>query len=106
MYIILPNTVDGLDTLIKNINPFILTRHVSLLQKLPVQVTIPMFKFDFTSHLEPILRDVILFFLNLFIILFLLRVEDDIEVSRHSKILEFLFQRLNVEKNINKNRHA
>ncbi|XP_014296435.1 alaserpin isoform X2 [Microplitis demolitor] len=57
MYIILPNTVDGLDTLIKNINPFILTRHVSLLQKLPVQVTIPMFKFDFTSHLEPILRD-------------------------------------------------
>ncbi|XP_057328835.1 heparin cofactor 2-like [Microplitis mediator] len=57
MYIILPRTVDGLDTLIKNINPFILTRHVSLLQKLPVQVKIPMFKFDFTSHLEPILRD-------------------------------------------------
>ncbi|CAD6228099.1 GSCOCT00006351001.2-RA-CDS [Cotesia congregata] len=57
MNIILPRTVDGLDMLINKVNPFILARHALLLQRLPVEVTIPIFKFDVTSHLEPILRD-------------------------------------------------
>ncbi|XP_034946955.1 uncharacterized protein [Chelonus insularis] len=57
MYLILPRTIDGLDQLIKNMNPFTLTRHVWLMQRLPVEVTIPKFKFDFTSHLESVLRE-------------------------------------------------
>ncbi|XP_074098921.1 uncharacterized protein LOC141527388 isoform X2 [Cotesia typhae] len=57
MNIILPRTVDGLDTLINKVNPFILARHALLLQRLPAEVMIPIFKFDVTNHLEPILRD-------------------------------------------------
>lgn len=66
MNIILPRTVDGLDMLINKVNPFILARHALLLQRLPVEVMIPIFKFDVTSHLEPILRDVILLVINPF----------------------------------------
>lgn len=58
MYFILPRTVGGIDELVKNINPFVLTRHVWLMQDLPVDVKIPKFKFDFTSHLESTLREV------------------------------------------------
>lgn len=57
MYLILPNSLNGIDHLMKEINPFILTRHVWLMQELPVEVTIPKFKFDFTSHMEPFLRE-------------------------------------------------
>ncbi|KAK2576905.1 hypothetical protein KPH14_005528 [Odynerus spinipes] len=57
MYLILPNSLNGIDHLVKEINPFILTRHVWLMQEMPVEVMIPKFKFDFTSHLEPFLRE-------------------------------------------------
>lgn len=58
MYFILPRTLDGLDNLIKNIDPFVLTKNVWLMQSLPTEVSLPMFKFQFTSHLEPALREV------------------------------------------------
>ncbi|KAL2735249.1 antithrombin-III-like isoform X2 [Vespula squamosa] len=57
MYLILPYTLNGVDHLLTKINPFILTRHVWLMQDIPVEVIIPKFKFDFTSHLEPSLRE-------------------------------------------------
>lgn len=61
MYMVLPRSLEGLDDLIANINPYILTKYVRLMQKLPVEVKIPKFKFEFTSHLEPVLREVRLF---------------------------------------------
>ncbi|XP_015597657.1 uncharacterized protein LOC107268913 [Cephus cinctus] len=57
MFLILPRTRDGIEHLVREINPFILTRHMWLMQDVPVDVTIPKFKFDFTSHLENILRE-------------------------------------------------
>ncbi|XP_063977855.1 uncharacterized protein LOC135162870 [Diachasmimorpha longicaudata] len=57
MYIVLPRTQDGLDTLIRNINPYILTRHLWTMQSLPVEIKLPKFKFDYTSHMEPVLRE-------------------------------------------------
>ena len=57
MYLVLPRTGNGLEHLIKEINPFVLTRHVWLMQHLSVDVLIPKFKFQFSSHLEPVLRE-------------------------------------------------
>ncbi|KAK0096551.1 hypothetical protein PV326_005172 [Microctonus aethiopoides] len=57
MYFILPRTIDGLDYVIKNVNSFILSRYVGMMQRLPVEVTIPRFKFEFTTHFESILRE-------------------------------------------------
>lgn len=57
MYLILPFTVNGADLLLNQINPFILTRHVWLMQDLPVAVSIPKFKFEFSCHLETTLRE-------------------------------------------------
>lgn len=58
MYFLLPRTLDGIEHLANKVNPFVLTRHVWLMQDLLVNVTIPKFKFDFSSHLEPVLREV------------------------------------------------
>ncbi|XP_043487510.1 uncharacterized protein LOC122514639 isoform X1 [Polistes fuscatus] len=58
MYLILPFNVNGINRLIKEISPFILARQAWLMQDMPVDVTIPKFKFDFTSHLESVLRKV------------------------------------------------
>ncbi|XP_012284745.1 heparin cofactor 2 isoform X2 [Orussus abietinus] len=57
MFIVLPRTRSGLGSLLRDINPFILTRHVWLMQDTPVDVSIPKFKFEFTSQLETILRE-------------------------------------------------
>jgi len=59
MYIILPYTLNGVDHVINEINPFFLMRDVWAMQELPLDVWIPKFKFEFTSHLENILRQVI-----------------------------------------------
>ncbi|KAI4504439.1 hypothetical protein M0802_000910 [Mischocyttarus mexicanus] len=57
LYLILPFNINGIDQLIKEINPFILTKQAWLMQDTPIEVTIPKFKFDFTSHLESVLRE-------------------------------------------------
>ncbi|XP_031775315.1 serine protease inhibitor 27A isoform X2 [Apis florea] len=57
IYLLLPRILNGIDQLINKINPFVLTRYVWLMQDLPVDVLIPKFKFDFSSYLEPILRE-------------------------------------------------
>lgn len=70
MYFILPRTTDGLDYVIKNVNSFILSRHVGMMQRLPVEVTIPRFKFEFTTHFESILREVNINIILIFFIQF------------------------------------
>ncbi|XP_032678780.1 uncharacterized protein LOC116847660 [Odontomachus brunneus] len=57
MYIILPNTLTGLDHVLNEINPFILARDIWAMQELPLNVWIPKFKFEFTTHLENALRE-------------------------------------------------
>ncbi|XP_043516630.1 uncharacterized protein LOC122532161 [Frieseomelitta varia] len=56
LYLLLPQTLNGIEHLINEVNPFVLTRCVWQMQDLPVDVSIPKFKFEFSSHLEPILR--------------------------------------------------
>ncbi|XP_011638346.1 uncharacterized protein LOC105428007 [Pogonomyrmex barbatus] len=57
MYFILPHTLTGVDHIINEINPFILARDMWAMQELPLDVWIPKFKFEFTSHLENTLRE-------------------------------------------------
>jgi len=45
---------------VNEINSFTLARDVWAMQELPIDVWIPKFKFEFTSHLENTLREVIL----------------------------------------------
>lgn len=59
MYIVLPNALTGINHIINEINPFILARDIWSMQELPLDVWIPKFKFEYTSHLENILREVI-----------------------------------------------
>lgn len=59
MYIVLPHTLTGVDHIVHEINPFILARDVWAMQELPLDIWIPKFKFEFTSHLENTLREVI-----------------------------------------------
>ena len=58
MYLILPDLQDGLDELIEKINPAVLSQVVWNMEKLPIDVKIPKFKFEAGSHLEPALRQV------------------------------------------------
>ncbi|EFN84891.1 Uncharacterized serpin-like protein TK1782 [Harpegnathos saltator] len=58
MYIILPLTLNGLDHILNEINPFMLSRDIWAMQELPLNVWIPKFKFEFTSHLESALREI------------------------------------------------
>ncbi|XP_071654183.1 uncharacterized protein [Temnothorax longispinosus] len=57
MYIILPHSLTGVDHIVNEINPFTLARDVWAMQELPLDVWIPKFKFEFTSHLENTLRE-------------------------------------------------
>ncbi|XP_008207605.3 uncharacterized protein LOC100118367 [Nasonia vitripennis] len=57
MYAILPQAPGKLDELLKKVSPFVINRHVWLMQELYVDVMLPKFKFDFTSKLENNLRE-------------------------------------------------
>ncbi|XP_011310627.1 heparin cofactor 2 isoform X1 [Fopius arisanus] len=57
MYIVLPRTQDGLDTVIKNINSHILMRLVRSMQIFSVEIKLPKFNLEYTSHMEPVLRE-------------------------------------------------
>lgn len=59
MYIILPRMSIGVDHIVNQINPFTLASDMWTMQELSLDVWIPKFKFEFTSHLENILREVI-----------------------------------------------
>lgn len=58
MYIILPH-MSTVDHIVNQINPFVLASDLWAMQELPLNVWIPKFKFEFTSHLENTLREVI-----------------------------------------------
>ena len=60
LYLLLPRnkTLDGIEHLVNEVTPFVLTRYVWQMQNLPIAVTIPKFKYQFSSHMEPVLREV------------------------------------------------
>lgn len=58
MYVILPQAPEKLDDLVKKVSPFIINRHIWLMQEVYVDVMLPKFKFDFTSKLVNNLREV------------------------------------------------
>lgn len=58
MYLLLPRTKDGIDRISNNVNQFVLSRQMWNMQDLPVDVIIPKFKFEHTSHLESVLRQI------------------------------------------------
>lgn len=58
MYFLLPRSMEGLDYLIQNINPYLLNRQMWNMEESPVEVSIPKFKFTFTGHMQDILREV------------------------------------------------
>lgn len=59
MYIVLPHTLTGVNHIVNQINPFTLASDMWNMQEMPLDVWIPKFKFEFTSHLEHTLREVI-----------------------------------------------
>lgn len=58
MFIVLPNSKAGLETLIKDLNSQILRRHVSLMDIHEVQIFLPRFSFDFNAKFGRILQNV------------------------------------------------
>lgn len=58
MYIILPESVDGLDDLINNINPSILSESIKNMKLLNTKLVLPKFNFESTTILGPILQKV------------------------------------------------
>lgn len=58
MSIILPNAKGGLDELIRQLESSTLHRSQWLMSEVEVRVEIPKFKFDCTSTLNDILKDV------------------------------------------------
>lgn len=58
MTIILPNAKGGLDEMIRQLESTTLHRAQWLMSEVEVRVEIPKFKFDYTSKLNDILKDV------------------------------------------------
>lgn len=58
MYIALPNTVDGLDEMVRKIDSTSLQRAQWLMDKVEVHVQLPKFKFDNEIHLNNVLKEV------------------------------------------------
>lgn len=57
MYIVLPDTTDGLDVLIKTLDPATLRKQIWMLEETSVYVTLPKFKFRYTSNLKDTLQN-------------------------------------------------
>lgn len=58
MTIILPNAKAGLDEMIRQLESSTLHRAQWLMSEVEVRVEIPKFKFDYTSKLNDVLKDV------------------------------------------------
>ncbi|XP_011505093.1 PREDICTED: LOW QUALITY PROTEIN: uncharacterized protein LOC105367929 [Ceratosolen solmsi marchali] len=56
MYIILPRLPGQVDDVLQRITPSSVNSYAWIMQEVPVDILIPKFKFDFTSHLENTLR--------------------------------------------------
>ncbi|XP_046743281.1 serine protease inhibitor 27A-like [Diprion similis] len=57
MFIVVPRARTGLQQLIRDINPFVIKNHILSMEETPLEVYLPKFKFDFTTHLESTLRE-------------------------------------------------
>lgn len=62
MYIMVPNKINGLQSLIQKINPFNLRQYLPNMYEMTLELTLPKFEFDYTSRLGPILREVSIFY--------------------------------------------
>lgn len=58
MYIILPEKTDGLDELVKTINPTTLRKQIWQLEETSVSVILPKFQFDYTADLKEVLQKI------------------------------------------------
>lgn len=58
MYLVLPDDKDGLDTLVRTINPFELRDHLNILNSVSVNLVMPKFSFDFAVELKQVLQEV------------------------------------------------
>ncbi|XP_023244885.1 uncharacterized protein LOC106647876, partial [Copidosoma floridanum] len=57
MFVILPQQPGNLSDLVGKIQPDKMSEYEWLMQEIPVDVRLPKFKFDFTSHMEDALRE-------------------------------------------------
>lgn len=64
MYIILPDSKNGLDNLINKINLSVLSDSIKNMNTNYTKVVMPKFKFEYTSVLGPILQKVRRFLIN------------------------------------------
>lgn len=58
MYIVLPDSVDGLNDLVNNIHPSILSESIKNMKPLNTKLVLPKFNFESTTILGPILQKV------------------------------------------------
>ena len=58
MYILLPNDAGKFNQVVQKITPGILQKYSWLMEEQPVDVIIPKFKFDFSTHLKKNLQEV------------------------------------------------
>lgn len=75
MYILLPDSIDGLDNLVDQINPVVLGDSIKSMESYMVKVVLPKFNFEYTSILGPILQMVSCLFeylISLFLLLYVL----------------------------------
>lgn len=57
MYVVVPNRVNGLQSLIQKINPFTLRQYLPNMYEMTIELILPKFEFDYTSSLGPILKE-------------------------------------------------
>lgn len=62
MYIILPDSIDGLHDLVSKINPTLLGESIKNMKSFSTKLVLPRFNYEYTSILGPILQKVGRFF--------------------------------------------
>lgn len=66
MYIILPDSIDGLDDLVNKINPSLLGESLKNMKTSHTKVMLPKFNFEYTSIIGPLLQKVSFLSLSIF----------------------------------------
>lgn len=64
MLIVLPNSKEGLNEFVRQIDSTTLRRAEWLMDDVEVKVAIPKFKFDYTSNMNDVLKEVFIYFIN------------------------------------------
>lgn len=58
MYIILPEEKNGLQRLIRNVDPLMIRKYIWQMEEVSTEVILPKFKFLYKTDFKPILRKV------------------------------------------------